>query len=276
MGGEGPDCIPGDSEGPVRDAETSAFAIDSTAVSNERFAAFVSDTGYVTQAERFGWSFVFVQAVHPQASGDILPGTMPKTQWWVAVEGACWSRPYGVGSDWQSIRDHPVTQVSFHDALAFARWAGKRLPTEIEWEKAARGGIDQTTFPWGNDLIQGGQHHCNVWQGRFPVENSAEDGYLITAPVDAFAPNAYGLFNVVGNVWEWCADKWDLEETGEIPASPVGGSPDQETQDIRVIRGGSYLCHRSYCNRYRLSARSHNTSDSATGNMGFRCARDLA
>jgi sulfatase modifying factor 1 len=180
-----------------------------------------------------------------------------QTPWWCGVRGAYWRAPEGPASDLDGRWDHPVVHVSWDDALAYCRWAGRRLPTEAEWEYAARGGLDQARFPWGDELTPGCEHRCNIWQGRFPVRDTAEDGYSGTAPVDAYRPNGYGLFNVSGNVWEWCADWFD-------------GSRSQ-----RAMRGGSYLCHESYCNRYRVAARTANTPDSATGNLGFRCAADV-
>jgi formylglycine-generating enzyme required for sulfatase activity len=173
------------------------------------------------------------------------------------VSGAYWRHPEGPGSDLDGRWDHPVVHVSWHDAVAFCAWADLRLPTEAEWEYAARGGLDQARYPWGDELTPDGEHRCNIWQGRFPVRDTAEDGYSGTAPVNAFEPNGFGLYNVAGNVWEWCADWFD------------------RAQQNRAMRGGSYLCHESYCNRYRVAARTANSPDTSGGNIGFRCAADL-
>jgi formylglycine-generating enzyme required for sulfatase activity len=168
--------------------------------------------------------------------------------------------------------DHPVVHVSWRDAQAYCQWASKRLLTEAEWEYAARGGGDQTRYPWGSELTPKGKHRCNIWQGKFPEENTAEDGYIGTAPARSYRPNGFGLYNVCGNVWEWCRDwfspTWHL--SGPI-INPLG--PDMGEQ--KAMRGGSFLCHKSYCNRYRLGARTGNTPDSSTSNCGFRCARDV-
>ena len=183
----------------------------------------------------------------------------------------------GPGSSVDTRSDHPVVHVSWNDANAYAAWAGKRLPTEAEWEKAARGRLDQTRFPWGNDMMPAGRHRCNVWQGNFPHLNTRSDGYFTTAPVKTFEPNGYGLYNVVGNVWEWCADAWSsigtLSRGRDTPGSE-GATREREWRE--VIRGGSYLCHESYCSRYPLSARTLNTTDSSTAHMGLRCAADLS
>jgi formylglycine-generating enzyme required for sulfatase activity len=251
MGAEDHDGFPADGEGPVREVELGAFEIDTVAVSNARFADFVDATDYRTDAERYGWSFVF---------GGLLPDEFPDTRgvaeapWWRQVHGASWRCPEGPHSDIGDRLDHPVVHVSWRDAQAFVGWAGARLPTEAEWEFAARGGLVQQRFPWGDEREPDGQHRMNVWQGSFPDDNTLEDGHYGTCPVDAFPANGFGLHNTSGNVWEWCADWF----TGEA----------------KVMRGGSYLCHDSYCNRYRVGARSSNTPDSSTGNIGFRCAAD--
>ncbi|WP_142055728.1 formylglycine-generating enzyme family protein [Pseudonocardia kunmingensis] len=270
MGTEDGEGYPDDGEGPVRPVTLRPFAIDTVAVSNARFAEFVEATGYVTETERIGWSFVFV---------GFLPGPLrrisprpDRTPWWAAVSGATWAAPEGPGSDLTGREDHPVVQVSYADARAFAAWAGGRLPSEAEWEYAARGGLEQARFPWGDELEPDGRHRCNVWQGSFPVRNTAADGYKGAAPVDAYEPNGFGLYNVAGNVWEWCAD-W-FSTTHHLSAGrtdPQG----PERGDSRVMRGGSYLCHASYCNRYRVAARTASTPDSAGGNLGFRVVWDL-
>ncbi|MFJ2295372.1 formylglycine-generating enzyme family protein [Streptomyces sp. NPDC087894] len=267
MGSEDPDGFRDDGEGPVREVRVSAFRIDAHAVSNQRFAEFVSATGYVTEAERFGWSYVFAGFL-PAAlrRGAGRPDTTP---WWCGVEGARWDAPEGPGSGVGDRGDHPVAHVSWNDTRAYCRWAGARLPTEAEWEYAARGGLEQARYPWGDELTPGGEHRCNIWQGHFPTKNTTEDGYAGTAPVDAYEPNGFGLYNMAGNVWEWCHDWWSTDHTAARRSDPRGPG----SGDARVMRGGSYLCHRSYCNRYRVAARTRNTPDSTTGNLGFRCVR---
>jgi formylglycine-generating enzyme len=266
MGGQDPDGHPADGEGPIRPVTLDPFAIDAYTVTNAHFAAFVGDTGYLTTAEETGWSFVF---------GGLLPDDFPLTRgvaaapWWRQVFGADWAHPEGPHSRVDDRPTHPVVHISWFDAVAYCRWAGVRLPTEAEWEYAARGGLEQQRFPWGDELVPGGRHRANVWQGDFPAENSCADGWYGTAPVDAYDPNGFGLFNVVGNVWEWTSDWFGVEHAPAPATNPAG--PAQGTH--RVMRGGSYLCHESYCNRYRLSARSAVTPDSTTGNLGFRCAR---
>ncbi|MGW0737220.1 formylglycine-generating enzyme family protein [Streptomyces sp. NPDC002851] len=255
MGSEDALAYPADGEGPVRTVYVDAFWIDACAVSNADFARFAAETGYRTTAERDGWSFVFA---------GLLPDDFPPTRgvvsapWWRQVEGADWRHPDGPRSAVDGREDHPVVHVDWHDAAAYCAWAGKRLPTEAEWERAARGGLHGKAFPWGDEREPGGQHRMNVWQGDFPAHNTQADGWYGTCPVTAFEPNGYGLYNTTGNVWEWCADRFSC-------------SPDRQE---RVAKGGSYLCHESYCRRYRVAARQGLTPDSAIGNVGFRCAVD--
>jgi sulfatase modifying factor 1 len=274
MGGADADSFPADGEGPVREVTVTAFRIDPKAVTNAQYATFVKATGYRTEAERFGWSFVFDQFVTGEAADRVLDATVPQAPWWLAVEGADWRHPEGPGSDLARRDNHPVVHVSWTDATAYATWAGKRLPTEAEWEKAARGGLVQARFPWGDEFTPRDRHRCNTWQGRFPRHNTGADGFLGTAPVTAFRPNAYGLYNTSGNVWEWVADRFsaDWHAVGS-PATRVDPrGPDSGR--TRVMRGGSYLCHESYCNRYRVAARTSSTPDTTTGHCGFRCAAD--
>ncbi|MEM1265416.1 MAG: formylglycine-generating enzyme family protein [Pseudomonadota bacterium] len=260
--------IPNDGEELRRSGTLRPFRIGATTVTNAEFARFVEATGYATEAERFGWSFVFwsdVPRTITQTRG------VAGTEWWRRVDGATWRDINGPGtaeSCWDP--DHPVTQVSWSDARAFAAWVGGRLPTEAEWEHAARGGLGDVPYPWG---MRDPDDHtflpCNIWQGRFPERNTAADGHRATAPARAFDPNGYGLFNVVGNVWEWTADPLripSLKKAARARAAAMRGH--------RVAKGGSFLCHRSYCWRYRIAARSGNAPDSSTPHMGFRLVFD--
>lgn len=259
-----------DGEHPVHPVELSPFGLDATAVTNASFATFVKDSGYVTDAERWGSSAVFHLAFTGDRS-DVL-SSVDGAGWWLAVRGACWRHPEGPGSAVGDRANHPVVHVSWTDATAYATWAGKRLPTEAEWEYGARGGLEGARFPWGDELRRGRRWPLNIWQGRFPTHNTAEDGFLTTAPVKSYRPNGYGLWQTVGNVWEWCAD-WFSPQTYQDAGSAVTTDPTGPAEgESRVMRGGSYLCHDSYCYRYRVAARSSNTPESSSGNLGFRCA----
>ncbi len=250
-------AYPADGEGPKRTVALEEFWIDEAAVTNQAFSEFVEASGYITEAERIGWSFVPAFLLSPKDEQHLV-GTSADTPWWVGVMNTDWRHPLGPSSSIQELQSHPVVHVSWEDAQAFAQWNGKRLPTEAEWEKAARGGRENSLYAWGDELMNDGDHACNIWQGDFPTSNSAEDGYLGTAPVYSFQPNGFGLYNVCGNVWEWCQDSWNNSFTDES----------------KVIKGGSFMCHDSYCNRYRLSARTSHPKNGFTAHIGFRCVAD--
>ncbi len=272
MGTDTADGFPSDGEGPVRQVTLDPFYIDIHPVTNRRFREFVEATRYKTEAEKFRWSFVFQGDIPRKDYARLVKDTVRGAEWWCQVSGANWKHPEGPESGIKTRWDHPVVHVSWNDAMAYAKWAGKRLPTEAEWEYAARGGLEQKMYPWGDELTPDGKHLCNIWQGIFPDHNTAEDGYTSTSPINAYPPNGYGLDGITGNAWEWCADwfhpSFHRTATHFNPTGPPAGT-------ARVMRGGSYLCHRSYCNRYRVAARSSNTPDSTTTNMSFRCVRDI-
>jgi formylglycine-generating enzyme required for sulfatase activity len=256
--------IPNDGETPLRRIKLKPFRIARTAVTNAQFKAFVDATGYVTEAEKFGWSFVFWAQV-PEAVG--LTQAVLDVQWWRRVDGANWRDINGPGSRtevWHA--DHPVVQVSWNDAQAYCAWAGGRLPTEAEWEHAARGGLGDVRFPWGDaepddfDFTP-----CNIWQGQFPDRNTGRDGYLTTAPAQSFEPNGFGLYNLVGNVWEWTADPFRIPSLKKEVKLRL-----QQMKGYKLSKGGSFLCHASYCYRYRIAARSGTSVQSATTHHGFR------
>lgn len=253
-----------DGEVPVHGVELRAFSVDVTSVTNAAFTAFVEATGYVTDAERAGISAVF----HSYATAPGEP--VPETPWWLATPGASWRHPGGPGSDLTGKDTHPVVHVSHDDALAYCSWAGRRLPTEAQWEYAARGGRDGARYPWGDTRPSPEDPRCNIFRGEFPDRPT---GHVGTVDVRTFEPNGYGLYQCVGNVWEWCADRFSARyyrtSATVDPTGPTRGT-------LRVLRGGSHLCHDSYCNRYRVAARSSNTPNSTTSNIGFRTVGDAA
>ena len=271
MGASISDAVKEDGEGPVRRIALNSYRIDAAAVSNTQFLKFVEETHYVTTAERYGWSYVFSGLLSKRQLKKLESNRVSQVPWWLAVEGAYWRRPEGYRSAIVKRMDHPVVHVSWNDAVSYCNWAGKRLPTEAEWECAARGSLCKQRYPWGNVLLPKGRHMCNIWQGKFPTVNTGLDGHIGTAPVQSFEPNDFGLFNVSGNVWEWCSDwyssDWHKEKSEQSRSNPQG--PADGTK--KVLKGGSYLCHKSYCDRYRLAARIANTADSTTGHAGFRC-----
>lgn len=280
-------------EAPVHRVNVDSFWIDCTPVTNRQFKEFVRATGYVTFAEvppdpkdypgalkhmLYAGSLVFMP---PSRVADLRDWS----QWWQFTKGATWRHPHGPKSNIKELDDHPVVHIAYRDAEAYAHWAGKELPTEAEWEFAARGGLDGAEFAWGEELRPGGKHMANTWQGEFPRENRCEDGFARTSPVTAFPPNGYGLHDMIGNVWEWTADWWSSKHTADaakaccIPQNPRGGSEgasfDPCQPDIRiprkVLKGGSHLCAASYCRRYRPAARHAEPIDTSTSHVGFRC-----
>ena len=259
-------------EAPARPAEVGAFLMDRGPVTNAAFAAFVDATGYCTVAE---------QPPNPRDYPDADPATLAAGSivftppdpgstlrfwgdWWRFVPGAFWRRPDGIAA---AHAEHPVVHIAYADALAYATWAGKELPTEAEWEFAAQGGGGDSEFAWGDELEPGGSHMANVWQGRFPFENRADDGYAGTSPVGSFPANSYGLLDMIGNVWEWTADPWATSRIRKPCCTP----PANTAIPQRVIKGGSHLCAPNYCQRYRPSARQPQAIDSGTTHIGFRC-----
>jgi formylglycine-generating enzyme len=273
MGSEGPEIWRADGEAPVREISLSPFWIAPHVVTNEQFSQFAEATGYVTEAERFGWSFVHHSQIDKKDISALQTNRVSGLEWWYRVDGAQWRFPIGPRRDFDQLqrRNHPVVHVSWTDAGAYAAWAGQRLPTEAEWEYAARGGLEGQIYPWGNELTPGGKHRCNIWQGVFPKEDTGADGYRGTAPARSFKPNGYGLYNMAGNTWEWVADWFGTaHHASNLQENPKGPPFGQN----RVMKGGSYLCHASYCNRYRCSARTSNTPDTSAGHVGFRCVAD--
>jgi len=280
-------------EAPVHRVRVGGFGIDRTPVTNRQFRDFVKATGHVTVAEippdprdypqalphmLYAGSLVFSPPAHPVNLKDW-------SQWWTFLKGADWRHPYGPKSNINGLDNHPVVHVAYADALAYARWAGKDLPTEAEWEFAARGGLDGSEYAWGDEFKPGGEHRANTWQGNFPHENLAEDGFTRTSPVTAFAPNGYGIHDMIGNVWEWTSDWFvasheaDAQKACCIPDNPRGPREDQSYDPCqpqikiprKVLKGGSHLCAPNYCRRYRPAARHAQPVDTSTSHVGFRC-----
>lgn len=267
------------------------FWMDRTAVTNEQYAEFVAATGYVTVAERTPDAKDFPGAPRENLIAGSVVFTPPKGavpldnhfRWWNYVKGADWRHPDGPESDLQGRARHPVVQIAWEDAIAYAKWAGKRLPTEAEFEFAARGGLDRKKFAWGDELKPGGQWMANIWQGRFPYENTEEDGFRATAPVGSFPPNGYGLYDVAGNVWQWCGDWYRPDYYAKLAAAkhvvrnPPGPTdshdPAEPGTPKRVMRGGSYLCTDQYCTAYEVGARGKGAPDSGTNHVGFRSVK---
>lgn len=280
-------------EAPAHRVTVDAFRIDRTPVTNRQFRAFVEATGHVTFAEiapdpkdypgalphmLYAGSLVFLPPPHPVDLRDW-------SQWWNFMKGADWRHPYGPGSDIDGLDDHPVVHVAYADALAYARWAGKDLPTEAEWELAARGGLEGMEFAWGDEFMPDGRHMANTWQGAFPHRNTCEDGYARTSPVTAFPANGYGIYDMIGNVWEWTSDWYaprhpaDVAKACCIPQNPRGAAEEESYDSCqpkvriprKVLKGGSHLCAPSYCRRYRPAARHPEPVDTSTSHVGFRC-----
>lgn len=301
MGGSESDPFARPDEFPQHRVRINGFEMKATEVTNAEFREFVEATGYVTTAEQaIDWEEISktLPPGTPKPPAETLaPGSLvftpPQGQatnwysWWSWTNGADWRHPQGPGSSIEGKDDHPVVQVSWDDAVAYAKWAGGRLPTEAEWEWAARGGLEAQPFTWGDEPIEAGAPKANTWQGEFPKENTERDGFKGSAPVASFAPNAYGLHDMAGNVWEWTSD-WYRPDTyanaivatnGEVVVNPQGPSdsfdPDEPGTAKRVTRGGSFLCHDSYCASYRTSARMKSSPDTSLNHTGFRIVREL-
>ena len=283
-------------EFPKHAVKLNGFFIDITEVTNAQFAQFVAATGYITTAEKdINWEELKKQLppetekpdsetlkaaslVFVPTEGEV--SLQDYSQWWSWSHGADWKHPKGKDSDIVGKDNYPVVHISWDDANAYCKWAGKRLPTEAEWEYASRGGLTKNVYSWGNEKVEEGKIHCNYFQGSFPYDNEGTDGFAGSAPVKSFAPNGYGLYDMAGNVWEWCADKYhnlyyDSFKNIKVALNPKGPlksyDPDEPLVAKRVMRGGSFLCNESYCSGYRVSARMKSSSDSSMEHLGFRC-----
>lgn len=298
MGGKSQDAYR--DEFPVHSVQVSAFFMDETEVTNRQFQEFVEQTGYITVAERdIDWDEMKTQLpedtpkpadsvvavgslVFQQTGGPV--GLDDPSQWWKWMVGANWQHPEGPGSTIGERMNHPVVHIAWEDAVTYAKWAGKRLPTEAEWEWASMGGIEGAKYPWGDGPISEANDKANFWQGRFPHMNFALDGFERTAPVKSFSANGYGLYDMAGNVWEWCQDKYDVSAYAEysendLNEDPQGSDmyhdPREPYTPKHVIRGGSFLCNDDYCSGYRTSRRMSSSKDSGFNHTGFRCVRDI-
>ena len=285
-------------EFPKHQVRIDAFWMDETEVTNAQFQKFVEATGYQTIAERpIDWEEMKKTVppnTPPPPDSLLLPGALVfrKTPqpvplnnpglWWAWTLGANWQHPEGPQSSIVDKMDHPVVQIAWEDAQAYAQWAGKRLPTEAEWEWAARGGKQDHIYPWGNEDVNEGQPKANFWQGLFPMQNTLRDGYATTAPVKSYPPNAYGLYDMAGNVWEWCADWFDVTyyqkpaaQQANTPGPAQAFNPRMPYQAEKVIRGGSFLCNDDYCSGYRNARRMGSSTDTGLNHTGFRCVKDV-
>jgi sulfatase modifying factor 1 len=279
----------GDPDAPVHQVTLHGFFLDVHEATNAEFERFVKATGYVTDAERKPTAAELPGVPEEQRVPGALVFHVPAAEhpdlrdfgsWWSFVPGACWRHPEGPQSSIDGKADHPVVQVSWRDATAYAKWAGKRLPTEAEWERAARGGLERARYAWGNEQVPGGKWQANIWQGDFPRHNDVKDGFATTAPVQSFPPNGFGLYDMSGNVWEWCQDHYrpDGYGDGKPRTDPQGPKTSHDPQEPgvhkRVMRGGSFLCSDVYCLGYQPGTRMKSSEDTALCHTGFRCAKD--
>ncbi|WP_347839222.1 formylglycine-generating enzyme family protein [uncultured Draconibacterium sp.] len=287
-------------EYPKHPVKVHSFWIDEHEVTNAQFNLFVEETGYITVAEKnVDWNILKKQLPPgtPKPHDSLLvagsmvftppTGAVPLndySQWWKWTTGACWKHPSGPGSSIEGLENHPVVHICYNDALAYCKWAGKRLPTEAEWEYAARGGLENNIYPWGDEHIESGYPKANSWQGSFPNLNTQKDGFYTTAPVKTYAANGYGLYDMGGNVWEWTADWYDKDYYSTLPANKVTTNPkgpkksdggDNAFEDRKTIRGGSFLCNDSYCSSYRVAARMPGEIYTGMSHTGFRCVKDV-